>query len=159
MKKLNICHQSTELRGISRANVSQEFFCKFLLNWVSLLVHHTTVLNFIHSKYVAGDRHLTWGSKFQNWCQLKVYFKAFQPGAHGLHMACEATMCHLGNQIFSYICRINEIMKPECTMLQSFASIKALLLLIWWGNIQKFFRKSMNFPYFCSIWPALWPYC
>ena len=48
--------------------------------------------------------------------------------------------------MFSWI-TCNKIVKPVYTMLQSFASVNALLLK-WWSLMSKFFRKSTELPYF-----------
>ena len=46
----------------------------------------------------------------------------------------------------SYICWINERMKPEYTLSWSFDSIHPLLLLIWWSLIIKLLKKSYKTP-------------
>ena len=49
---------------------------------------------------------------------MKAYVRAFQPVAQGPHVACEAKLCGPRSHLhFNSIGRINEIIKPESTVL------------------------------------------
>ena len=95
-----------------------------------------------------------------------VYIRAFQPAARGPHAAREAILCGPRTQMLPYIFWINEIVKPEYTILWSFGSINPLLFLIRWSLIVKILQKIYKSPLILlhaarlmtrltGVWPAV----